>query len=47
MLNKIYFKKIRYLIEASLAWLGLVFFGSLSLKNASNFSAFFAEIYRH
>lgn len=40
---KIILKKIRYLIEAMLAWLGLFFFGSLSLKNASNLSSFLAK----
>ena len=43
MLNKINLKKFRYFIEAQFARLGLVFFGSLSLKNASNFSAFLAK----
>ncbi len=30
------FKKIRYLLEAPFVWLGIVFFGWLNVKNASN-----------
>jgi KDO2-lipid IV(A) lauroyltransferase len=44
MLNKNNFKKIRYILESPLAMLGIFFFRSLSIKNASNFSALIAKL---
>lgn len=36
MLSNFNFKKIRYILEAPLVWLGIVFFRSLKIENASN-----------
>ena len=36
MLSNFNFKKIRYILEAPLVWLGLAFFRLLKIENASN-----------
>jgi KDO2-lipid IV(A) lauroyltransferase len=38
MFSNFNFKKIRYVLEAPLVWLGIVFFRSLKIENASNLS---------